>query len=401
MIGRVRSERGTAIITAIALMTIMVGVALGVFAFVDGQQTQAQNERHRESSFNFSEAALNTQAFILSRQWPGSSGGAYPAYCDQSSAPLAYCPQPAQLAASYATKDYASATQWRTEVRDDVSGRFYDDAVQNSSYLYDQNNNKRLWLRADAWVRSKHLAIVALIQIEEKAEVFPQRAIIAGRFLLTPNGNHTYVATNPDPTQNHPVTVRCNPPVTPDQKDPCMGFTPDTARPQIDPPGNGPGYVGNEYQNADALSDVIKDRLKQRAIADGTYFTSCPSDAQLTGKVVWVANCTAPAPYQGTPDWNSSSSPGVVVWEDGNITLDGNGTFWGIVYNLNNSNSSGSCVTLRGGVTVQGGVFADGSCAVDVGSNKVNINYWGDAFTSISSYGTAGVVQNSWRQLNG
>jgi len=398
---RLRSERGTAIITAIALMTAMIAVGLAAYAFVDGQQSQAASERQRESSFNFSEAALNTEAFILSRQWPGSSNGAYPEYCDQDSAPLAYCPQPAQLAASYGTPDYAAGTKWRTEVRDDVSGQFYDDAVRNTPYRYDQNGDKRLWARADAWVRDRHLAVVALIEIEERTEELPQRAVIAGRFLLTPNGNHNYVATHPDETSNHAVTVRCDPPDPPSQSDPCLGFTPDTARPQIDPPGTPAGYIGNEYVNTDALSDIVKDRLKQRATADGTYYTSCPSDAQLTGKVVWVTGCPSPPIYQGTPDYNSEASPGILIWEDGNLTLAGNGTFWGVVYNLNLSNSTGTCVTLRGGLTVEGGVFADGQCAVDVGSNTVNINFNAKAFTTITSYGSAGVVQNSWRQLNG
>jgi len=398
---RLGSERGSAIVMAIALMTAMVAIGLAAYAFVDSQQTQAMRERHREASFNYSEAALNTQAFILSRRWPGSSVAPYPQYCDQAAAPVEFCPQPGQLAASYNTPDFASGARWRTEVRDDLSGPNYDDTVRNSLNRYDQNGNGKLWVRSDAWVRGRHLATVALIQVEQVAEYLPKRVIIAGKFTLTPNGNHTYVDTKPDLVSNHPVTVRCTPPLIPDQSNTCMGFTPDRDRPQIEPEGAPQGYTGPEYQNADALPDSVKDRLKERAVADGTYYSGCPTDAQLSGKVVWVANCPSPSPYQGTPDWNSESNPGLLIWEDGNLELSGNGTFWGVVYNLNNSNSSGSCVTLRGGLTVEGGVFADGPCAVDVGSNTVNINFNPNAFTSVTSYGTAGIVQNSWRQLDG
>jgi hypothetical protein len=46
-----------------------------------------------------------------------------------------------------------------------------------------------------------------------------------------------------------------------------------------------------------------------------------------------------------------------------------------------------------------GGVFVDGPGGVLIGSNRVNVTYDPRAFTSIESYGTAGLVQNSWREV--
>jgi len=45
-----RGERGSAIILAIALMTMMLAVGLAAYSFVDTQQVNSMRERHRESS---------------------------------------------------------------------------------------------------------------------------------------------------------------------------------------------------------------------------------------------------------------------------------------------------------------------------------------------------------------
>ena len=43
----------------------------------------------------------------------------------------------------------------------------------------------------------------------------------------------------------------------------------------------------------------------------------------------------------------------------------------------------------------------DGPGGIDVGSNKVNITYDDTAFIGVSSYGSASIVQNSWRDITG
>ena len=127
---------------------------------------------------------------------------------------------------------------------------------------------------------------MALVQVQEHVEFLPKRVILAGQFELTPNGNHKYVLTNPDATSEHPVTLRCNLD-TPG----CAEFTPDKKNPQIDPPG---AIFGQEFVGKDALEDDVKDRLKERAIADGKFFDGvCPTDTQLSGKIVWVQGCAS------------------------------------------------------------------------------------------------------------
>ena len=70
----------------------------------------------------------------------------------------------------------------------------------------------------------------------------------------------------------------------------------------------------------------MQDRLKERAIADGTYYTGCPTDTQLSGKVVWVEGCTD-GQYTKNNIWNSPASPGILIWADGTLELGGNSDF--------------------------------------------------------------------------
>ena len=392
-----RGEAGSSLVVSIMLMSMMFAVGLAAYAFVDTQQVESMRERHRESSFNLAEAALNSQSFVLSRRWAGSPNafGNQTPTCTQSAAPAAMCPDPAQLTAAFASSDYAVGATWKTTVYDDVSGKFYDSAVieQAGTAHWDQNANGVVWIKVETTVRDRTRRLVALVQVQPYQEEIPKNVIIAGQFELTPNGNGVYIKTNPDETSEHRVTLRCN------LGDPsCAEFTPDKKNPQLDPPG---AIEGLQFVGEDALADDIKDRLKERAIADGTYYSGCPSAAQLTGKVVWVDGC-ADGDYTGNNTWNSAAKPGILIWSDGFLELGGRSTFWGVVYHLNNSNSTDDeLLRLRGGLTIEGGAFVDGPGGIDVGSNRVNLNYYEGAFTSITSYGSASIVQNSWRDISG
>jgi len=399
MTSNLRGERGTAIVLAIALMTMMIAVGLAAFSFVDTQQTESMRERQRESSFNLAEAVLNSQSFTLSRRWAGSPT-AYAATtptCTNASGVAIQCPDQTQLSAAYSSPDYAVGSTWRTTVYDDPAGSpFYDAATVEApaNPHWDSNANLRVWVKAETTVRGRRRTLVALVQVTENVEFMPKRVILAGQFELTPNGNGVYIKTNPDATSEHPVTLRC-PLASPS----CAEFTPDKKNPQLDPPT---AIAGQQYIGQDALEDDVKERLKERAIADGRYYqNTCPSEAQLTGKVVWVEGC-AVGKYTGNNVWNSQTSPGILVWADGFLELGGRSTFWGIVYHLNNANSSDDeLLRLRGGLTIEGGAFVDGDGGIDVGSNRVNLNYFDGAFIGISSYGSASIVQNSWRDITG
>jgi hypothetical protein len=408
MRGTVQSERGSAIIMAIVLMTMMVAVGLAAYSVVDTQQVESMRERQRESSFN--EAALNSQSFVLSRRWAGAASsyaGTTPT-CSNATGVAVECPDPAQLVAAYNSPDYATGSTWKTTVYDDrdlapnSESPFYDAAIIEAKDAsgadltphWDANRNERVWVKAETTVRGRDRTLVALVQVQENIEFLPKRVILAGQFELTPNGNGVYIETNPNETGEHPVTLRCNL-NSPD----CSEFTPDKKNPQLDPPG---AITGQEFVGKDAVEDDVKDRLKERAIADGTFYDGvCPTDEQLTGKVVWVQGC-ADGSYTSNNVWNAEGNSGILIWADGMLEVGGKSTFWGIIYHLNNQNSSDDeLLRLRGGLTIRGGAFVDGPGGIDVGSNRVNITYDENAFVGVSSYGSASIVQNSWRDITG
>jgi hypothetical protein len=217
---------------------------------------------------------------------------------------------------------------------------------------------------------------------------FPERTLIAGKFAVSNSGNQTYVQTNPTQTSPHPVTLRCTPAAVNSPQ--CANYN---RSGQVQPPGAiETGYVGTP-----ALSPQMQQALREKALADGTYYAStCPTS--LTGEVVWVEAATCDVGQNA----NSMSAPGIVVFGSGKLTISSNKTFYGVVYMLNKSNLSDFDVfKLHANSKLVGRVFVDGNGGVTVGSSKENLWYedFKNAAQQMSVYGTAGVVQNSWREI--
>ena len=57
-------------------------------------------------------------------------------------------------------------------------------------------------------------------------------------------------------------------------------------------------------------------------------------------------------------------------------------------------------ISTNGGFGVWGVVAVDGSACLKLGSNGVQVAYDGSIFDAVESYGTVGLVQNTWRELN-
>ena len=54
-----------------------------------------------------------------------------------------------------------------------------------------------------------------------------------------------------------------------------------------------------------------------------------------------------------------------------------------------------------GGGGTYGALVADGDACVSIGSNSLNLGFDANVFNSVSSFGTVGLVQNTWRELQG
>jgi hypothetical protein len=142
------------------------------------------------------------------------------------------------------------------------------------------------------------------------------------------------------------------------------------------------------------MTVVARERLRQTAISNGTYFESgCPSS--LTGAVIYIK--TGVCRYTGSGSFNTEASPGLVILESGYLEMKEN--FFGVIYHANLLKSTAEIVMIHGDGLTKGGVLVDGKGQLTVGASKENLQFDPNAFGAVKSYGSAGVIQNTWREI--
>ena len=177
------------------------------------------------------------------------------------------------------------------------------------------------------------------------------------------------------------------------------------------------------------LTPTQIERFRQRAIADNTYYPGCPPNWDIRGQVVFVDNCTAsisgnafvtdpcpdppglpPKPAGGGnglagPCVNSIHSPGLLIWHCGKMDLSGHGTYVGIMYFPNGSDSptTGPCAGVAprarirrtaasrttgpttssrssGGFGIWGAMAIDGNGCLVASSNGIQVQFDANVF---------------------
>jgi hypothetical protein len=400
------NERGNVLVTAILLMTVMMSVGLALASTVDTQTTQSRKERERESAFNLAEASLSAQTFILGRKGTGTLSRPYPAAGCPASGDDFFCPSSAHLMRSYtgdATQvDFGSDTTWNTQVLDDADAAGTQVTFWKDEFLddptwprYDANANRHVWVRSEAVVRGHLRAIVAWVKIEDMIVSFPRYAVLSGYLSGKNSGGH---GGRPlvNSTGSLGIAVRCSQP----PQSACIDLNP-TKGPQLQPPAN----FQLQYPSTTAIPGDSLFALEDVAKANGTWYETCPSNPN--GDVVYVKNAgtcrytnSTPAAPGASKCCNTSANPGLYIVERGSVDFGGNIEFWGVVYNANLDNSnSPRLVETSGTATIRGGAIVDGPGGVYAGSSGDNIVYNAFAFDDITAVGTAGVVQNTWREI--
>jgi hypothetical protein len=419
---KLNQERGNVVVTAILLVSVMLGLGLTVASQVDTQTTQSRKERERESSFNLAEASLSAQTFILGRLGTGTEVNPYPEDGCERGSTLDFCPDEDQLMRSYdghGQVDFNTETTWVTHVLDDATPdgepvRFWKDEFLDTEgwERYDKYGgihpttgaavpNRHVWVRAEAEVRGHKRAIVAWVKIEDRVISFPNYAVLAGWVDGKNSGGH---GGRPlvNSTGSLGVAVRCTTSTGtfPPQDENCVDLNP-VKGPQIQPPtavtlnDSSPSAIGGDELAA----------LEDMARANGTLYEGCP--ANPNGDVVYVKNAgecrytnDAPAAAGATKCCNLEENPGLYIVERGTVDFGGNIEFWGVVYNANLDNSSSQfLVETSGTAAIHGGALVDGPGGVYAGSSGDNIVYYALSFEDIRAVGTAGVVQNTWREI--
>lgn len=384
-----RREDGWVLVTAVAVMTLMSILGLSIYAYADGQTQQSAADRISESSFNLAEGALSAQVFRLSRNWPGTAAGAYPESCANGSADNK-CPDTTAMWKNFDQPDYKANAGWVTSIRDNggSSENFYDDQLTNTQPRWDSNADGRLWVRSQSVVRGQRRTLVALVRVEEVLESFPRNVLTAGRFATGNNGRKVIVDTKGPSAEPVPLAVRCQ-----GKAPPCLDYERDKG--QVFPDTTEDNYGGGA-----ALDEAALERFKARAIASGTYYaTGCPPKPE--GQVVFVENGNCVYDDSVAPCCNSIASPGLLIVRRGTLAFTGNIVFTGIIYMRNEQNSTGNVLSLTGTAAVHGAVAIDGNGTLLPGSSKANLVYDERVYQVMRSYGTAGIIQNTWREVKG
>ncbi len=434
---RIRSEEGGwALITTVLFTAILMIVGMTSMGIADFNSGQTRVQRERESALALAEGVMTAQTFTLARQWPGANRASFPASCTSATTTTGQCPNRNTLAHANSTTpdaavfkgvDFLADTSWVTKVRDNYgalavsySAASADAALTGSvgtcaaPCSRDFNEDKAMWVYARAVVRGEIRNVVALMKMEELPESVPQAGLVTGALKITNNGNKPMVDVS-----GSQVVVRCTLDAHLGNDSVCSNFRGG----QIAPPPR-QGGAGNLMDPAQI------ERFRDRAIIDGTYYETCPPN--LVGRVVFVENCqnppnygassaTACSPPAGLSPFciNTIQRPGVLIVRCGALRMVSSWTYVGLVYFVNgsdgscpgqtrgtnpprcNSNSldANSVLDTQGGAGIWGGLVADGDACILLGSNGMQVRFDTRAFTATESYGTVGLVQNTWREL--
>lgn len=403
-----RDERGFALITAIILLTVLLGLGAAMLTFTDSQQKASLREQASETSFNVSEAALNAQVGQLSRSWPTAESAetkAVEAGCtSETETSTDYCPTKASINAAYpnissvpcpggAPKDpwgSALTNQWTTYVRDDVGGSpVFNSEVERTAPDYDANGNGKLWVRSVGVVQCRLVTTITLITRQLVALNFPTDAASGNWFVVTNNGKKVIVNTAGEPPgQPGEIAMRCV------SHSPCEEWS--APKEQISP------YVKGAPLPTPLLGEEQRNTLRSQAIASGTFRSptvkGCPSSlSEVSGLPAYIEGCGNQKFTGGVA--NSAAKGGFLVLADGTLEIKGNGEFYGVIYAHNASNSSGAVVTLGGTAQVIGAIDVDGNGGIEFGSSKANLIYNSQAVKEVTGYAGATPTRNTFRVL--
>ena len=410
---RLHDEDGAAIVIAIALLAIMITIGLASFALSDTGQRRSREQRERESALNLAEAVLYSQGFALASTWPGNAtgGAAMPTMCSSATI-VTMCPDPRNLApggtgatsANFSSADFAANTTWTTRIRDngtpigDAFQYTQVDANQSGTNVktgaayscpgpckWDANGDNMLWVNARAVVRGRPRNVVALLKREVFSEAFGgNNTVTAGSFSLTNSGNKTIIDA-----QGSQVAVRCM-----STGPSCTDY--DAAKNQVMPPA-----IVHDQDLPRALTpqQIARFKLAAQTANPPTYYTTCQPG--MEGQIVFLdVPSTTDCTDSSASIYNTPENPGLFIMPRGTFHLGG--TMYGLIYMGNEQNSNGTVLTLNANSFVIGGVAIEGPGGMVVGQAsgpRPTISYLANAFNAPKTYGTTGLVQNTWREL--
>jgi Tfp pilus assembly protein PilX len=430
-------------IIAILILFVVLAIGTALLTTAIGQQRSAFNEQSSETAYSLAEAALNAQVFALSQQWP-TSGDApqpssspnlgYPTSCNAASNGTSYCPAASDLSSAYPAnsqtcptgtqKDVWSSSSsvsngWTTYVRDAGAGGSASQSLftstgsagEQNALPFDASGSGAVWVRA-VGILNCHIAVVVAKVSEQVVGLnFPKSLLNANSFTISDSGNKDILNTQDPNGKSSQISLRCNGLGGQPPSSTCAGIKKSSQVAPVtswaSPPDASPTLSAAQLAAAKGL-----------AISRGTYYpasTSCSSigASQLQGSPVYIEGGSGCAiSITSNPTINSAASPGFLVLVNGTLSFGGNLTYYGVIYAANQGGLSGTVVSLGGNATVDGGITADGSASLTLGSSGNGVinctdtgNKCGDleynafAFSGLVGFAGANSTPNTFRQL--
>ena len=407
-----RDEQGFALVSAIVLLTVILGLGLGLLLFADNQQKAAGREQASESAFNVAEAALNAQIGQVSRSWPAltgtqpyeTAGGCTAANSSAANG----CPTAESMKVGYPVGSTATCpagikeawgsaatNQWTTYVRDDEPGKnvsFFNSSEEKGQVGYDKNEDNKLWVRVVGIAQCRVVSLAALVSRQEIALSFPQKVMSANWFTTGNEGKGKEVIVEgqtPESGQPGEVLMRCEGFAKVSE---CEHYREgQIANAKVNPPPGAP---------TPTLSATQLSAFRQTAESLHTYYPegSCPVGLP-SGKPVFVQG---PCKVEGGTGniGNSKEQPGFLIIVNGTLEMGGQAEFWGTVYMVNEQESSGKVVIVNGNANIRGEIVVDGKGGIEVGENhKKNLEYDPRSAAEEKIYAGATPTRNSFRVL--
>ena len=450
---RLRDEQGSALLTALMIMLVALGIGGALLATSVAQQRDAGNQQSSETAYSLAEAALNAQVFALSQQWPTKADApqpsglypyGYPTSCTAASAGTSYCPASTDFSAytpgsgtcpagtpgdAWNTSGTVS-NGWTTYVRDagppgSATDGLFSSSAENGMSPFNSSVGTSgagsVWVRAVGIVNCHIAVLVTKVSDQIGSLSFPKYALDANSFTVSNNGQKDIINLQDTNGNTSQISLRCNGSTYGNGAQPpsstCAGAQNSS---QIQP---APSYASPPAPSP-TLTATQLNAVKQLAIQKGTYFGSgvqCSTitAAQLQGSPVYIegnSNCygNGGITIPSNPVINSPSSPGLLVIVNGTLNFTGSATYYGVIYAPNTGAYTGDVVTLGGTSTVVGGINVDGNAALNVGSSGNgavsctdtsrsqkcgDLEYDAAAFSGLTGFDGAASAPNSFRQL--
>ena len=330
---RLSDERGSALVTALLVMFVLVAFSMTVASLVDTDQADSRRERERESSFNVTEGALNAQIYQLSTRWPSATTADRLPDLVHGVLDRGRLPERRR----HAEQLHRGRPRWRHRVG--------DAGPRQRRRLAELLERRPAGVPADLRPQRRQLPLGARLGRRPRPSAGARRARGGGerRAELPPRGARLGPLRDLQQRQQgdhrherhgEPVQPRRHHRALRAGRSELRGLR---RRQGPDPPNT---VQSNRRRSPRAVSVEALDQLRERARSDGNYYAGCaPSLAgDQPGEMVFMENANG-CQYNGNTVYNTAAKPG--YWSSPAARSPRSTappTFYGIIYHANLDN---------------------------------------------------------------